>query len=294
MVSPQIFGNVVDKGRVAALPQSLNARAQALASLSKLPALSPMLMRLVQTLAGEADDVSFGKVAQLIERDTVVAGNVLRVVNSPLYQRRVPVQSIRHAIVLLGLAKVRNLALGMSVNHMWIKTKAAPGWSMPEFNQHAVSTAVLADLLTQRLKVIEGEAAFLAGLFHDLGRLLIAVGLPSEHAAIARLHQESRQPLWECERTILGFDHADLSGDVLAAWRLPLATQAGVRHHHAPQNDRTLAVQGELRLSQVLNAAELHIEDGVPDGVEALGLGKHLEPILEEFSTELKQISCLF
>ena len=279
---------------MAALPQSLNSRAQALGSLSKLPALSPMLMRLVQTLAGDGDDISFGKVAQLIEKDAVVAGNVLRVVNSPLYQRRGAVQSIRHAIVLLGLAKVRNLALGMSVSHLWIKTKAAPGWSTSEFNQHAVATAALTDLLTQRLKVIEGQAAFLSGLFHDFGRLLIAVALPSEYSAVARLQEQSKQPLWECERTILGFDHADLSADVLAAWRLPLATQAAVRHHHAPQHDRTLAVNGEFRLSQVLNAAELHLEDGVQDGLQTLNLGKRLEPILEEFSAELKQISCLF
>ena len=81
---------------------------------------------------------------------------------------------------------------------------------------------------------------------------------------------------------------------MLATWRLTLAAQAAVRHHHAPQNDRTLAAPGELRLSQVLYAAERQIEDGLPDGVEALGLGKHLEPILEEFSVELKQISCLF
>ncbi len=279
---------------MAALPQSLNTRARAMDCLSKLPALSPLLMRLVQTLAGDGDDVSFGKVAQLIERDAVVAGNVLRVVNSPLYQRRAAIQSIRHAIVLLGLGKVRNLALGMSVSHMWVKTKAAPGWSMSEFNQHSVATAVLADLLTQKLKVIEGEAAFLAGLFHDLGRLLIAVGLPAEHTAVARLHQQNHQPLPECEQTVLGFQHADLSADVLAEWRLPLATQAAVRHHHAPENDHTLASAGEFRLSQVLYAAELHIEDSLPDGFEVFGLGAGLEPILEEFAAESKQISCLF
>lgn len=281
-------------GGMAALSQSLNTRARALECLSKLPALSPMLMRLVQTLAGNADDVSFGKVAQLIEKDAVVAGNVLRVVNSPLYQRRTAVVTIRHAIVLLGLAKVRNLALGMSVSHMWVKTKAAPGWSMPEFNQHSVAMGVLADLLTQRLKVIEGEAAFLSGLFHDLGRLLIAVGLPSEHVAIARLREQTQESLSQCERSILGFDHAELSADVLAAWRLPVATQTAVRHHHAPENDRTLAVAAEFRLSQVLNAAELHIEEGIPDGLQALGLGKHLEPTMEEFAREFKQICCLF
>lgn len=279
---------------MAALPQSVNVRARALECLSKLPALSPLLLRLVQTLAAEVDDISVDQVSQLIERDAVVAGNILRVVNSPLYQRRVAIQTVRHAIVLLGLAKVRNLALGMSMNHIWAKTKAAPGWSMSEFNQHSVAMAVLSDSLAQRLKVIEGEGAFVAGLFHDLGRLLVAVGLPAQFSAIVRLKEEGQPSLPECERTILGFDHADLSGDVLAAWRLPLSLQTAVRFHHAPENDHTLAVPGEFRLSQILHAAELYIEDQVEDGLQTLGLGDRLETILSDFAAESKQISCLF
>jgi HD-like signal output (HDOD) protein len=279
---------------MAALPQSINIRARAMESLSKLPALSPLLMRLVQTLAADSDDISVTQVAQLIERDAVVAGNLLRTVNSPLYQRRGSVQSVRHAIVLLGLTKVRNLALGMSVNHMWAKTKAAPGWSMSEFNQHSVATAVLCDLLTRQLKVIEGDAAFLAGLFHDFGRLLIAVGLPAQHSEVTRLQVAEQISIQEAEKAVLGFDHADLSGDVMAVWRLPQALQTAVRFHHAPENDKTIAVPPEFRLSQILNAAELHIEANLQDGLLSLGLGESLEQLLSDFDTESKQISCLF
>jgi len=263
-------------------------------SLSRLPALSPLLMRLVQTLAADSDDISVTNVAQLIERDAVVAGNILRAVNSSLYQRRTTVESVRHAIVLLGLGKVRNLALGMSVNNLWAKTKAAPGWSMSEFNQHSVGMAVLCDLLTQRLKVIDGESAFLAGLFHDFGRLLIAVGLPVQYSEISRLQLAEQLSPQGAEREVLGFDHTDLSGDVMAAWRLPLALQTAVRHHHSPESDLTIAIPGEFRLSQVVNAAELHIEDNVQDGLQSLGLGNRLEKILEDFEAESKQISCLF
>jgi HD-like signal output (HDOD) protein len=263
-------------------------------SLSKLPALSPLLMRLVQTLAADSDDISVTQVAQLIERDAVVAGNVLRVVNSPLYQRRGSVQSVRHAIVLLGLTKVRNLALGMSVNHMWAKTKAAPGWSMSEFNQHSVAMAVLCDLLTRQLKVIEGDAAFLAGLFHDFGRLLIAVGLPAQYSEVTRLQQAEQISISEAEKTVLGFDHADLSGDVMAVWRLPQPLQIAVRFHHAPENDKTIVVPPEFRLSQILNAAELHIESNIQAGLLSLGLGDSLEQLLSDFDAESKQISCLF
>jgi len=142
--------------------------------------------------------------------------------------------------------------------------------------------------------VIEGDAAFLAGLFHDFGRLLIAVGLPTQYSEIGRLQLAEQLSPQAAERAVLGFDHTDLSGDVMAAWRLPLALQTAVRHHHSPQEDRTLAIPGEFRLSQVVYAAELHIEDNLQDGLLSLGLGNRLEKILEDFDAESKQISCLF
>jgi len=245
-------------------------------------------------MLGDTDDISVTRVAQLIERDAVIAGNILRVVNSPIYQRRMAIQSIRHAIVLLGLHKVRNLALGMSINHLSAKANGAPGWSMSEFNQHSVAMALLCDRLNHQLRVIGGDVAFLGGLFHDFGRLLIAVGLPVQYSEVARLRGSGQSSLPQCEKSVLGFDHADLSGDVLAAWRLPLALQTAVRFHHAPEDDHILVKPGEFRLSQILNAAELHIEDNVPDGLQSLGLGDRLEQVLTEFDAELKQIICLF
>jgi HD-like signal output (HDOD) protein len=272
---------------------SLNKHAQAMECVSKLPSLSPLLVRLVQTLSGNTEEISFGLVAEVIEQDTVFAGNVLRVVNSPLYQRRATVQSIRHAIVLLGLAKVRNLALGMSVNQMLIGIKATERFSLAEFNRHSLATATMAHLLTQHLRIINGDAAFLAGLFHDLGRLLIAVAFASEFAAICHLHEHSERSWLECEQIILGFNHAELSADVLATWRFPMATQTAVRYHHSPENDPTLVVGSELRLSQVLNAAELLIEEEIEDGLQNLGLGDRMKSVREQFSSDVKQINSL-
>src|SRR5258707_12393687 len=119
------------------------ARERALATLRQLPPFSPILNRLIASLANE--DVSFAKVADLIEKDTVLAGNILRLVNSALYGLRGTVNSIRHAIALLGLAKLRNATLIMSVARMWSQVKCPPGWSMNRFNLHSFAVAILAD-----------------------------------------------------------------------------------------------------------------------------------------------------
>src|SRR5580700_727079 len=95
----------------------VSARDRILASLDKLPPFSPVLTRLLATLADE--DVSFGELAGIIETDAVLAGNLLRVVNSPLYGRIATINSVKHAVAIMGSVKIRNLVLGMSVSRRW-------------------------------------------------------------------------------------------------------------------------------------------------------------------------------
>src|SRR5439155_24931738 len=126
------------------------SKEHALRSLEKLPPFSPVLNRLLATLARE--DVSFAKLADLIENDTVLAGNVLKLVNSALYGRKGSVNSVRHAVSILGVTKLRNAALGMSITRMWSAIHTPAAWSMARFNQHSIAAALLADLLTQEAK----------------------------------------------------------------------------------------------------------------------------------------------
>ncbi len=149
----------------------------ALRSLDQLPPFSPILNRLMASLADE--EVSFADIAALIERDTVLSANVLKLVNSALYGRRGTVSSVRAAVSILGLNKLRNAVLGLSVSRIWNRMKTPASWDMGRFNQHSAAVAVLADILVQQVEVEYPEGAFAAGLLHDLGRLIIATSLPT-------------------------------------------------------------------------------------------------------------------
>lgn len=279
------------------------SRDRALAALSQLPPFSPILNRLIASLALE--DVSFYKVADLIEKDTVLAGNVLSLVNSALFGLRGKVNSIRHAVALLGINKLRNAMLSMSVARMWRHVKAPRGFSIAEFNLHSVAVAFLSDVLAQRLEVPYAEGAFVAGLFHDLGLLLVALGLPREYSELlAACNEGVRSPL-ECELQVLGFAHADLSAEALEIWNLPVQIQTSVRHQIDPLRDPGAAAG--VTLSQVLQAADLYVrETGASMAIfaahpevsgpklEALGLGDRLSPALVEFENEFKAIRPYF
>ena len=284
---------------------SSNIKDQALRALAKLPPFSPILNRLIASLAHE--DVSFAKIADLIEKDTVLAGNVLRLVNSALYGLRGTVNSIRHAVSLLGITKLRNATLSMSVARMWSQVKAPPGWSMAQFNLHSVAVAILADLVAQRQSVEYAEGAFAAGLFHDLGLLLVALGLPEEYKQLCLLHKQSSKWMLEYEIQVLGMTHVELSAEALAVWNLPEPIQTAVRFVDTPEKDPTAAGDDEIRLSRVLNVTDRYVKgigtsinlfDGTPEdgqlAIESLGLDDRLPAVLSEFEQEFSIIKSYF
>ena len=253
------------------------------------------------------EDVSFSSVSDLIEKDTVLAGNILKVVNSALYGRRGEVNSVRHAVALLGVNKLRNTVLGMSITRMWARVKTPGGWSTKDFNMHSVAVAVLSDLLAQRTGVRYPEGAFVAGLLHDLGRLLIAIAISDEYSEVMALYAGNDRTLCDCEREVIGLDHAEISALALAAWNLPEPIQTAVRYHHQPDTDPTRADAKLTSLSRVVFAVDNFINftgncvqpkcvefDEVSQEPFMLLAGSSADPILRDFEAEYEAIRKFF
>jgi HD-like signal output (HDOD) protein len=228
-------------------------------------------------------------------------------VNSALYGFRGTINSVRHAVSLLGINKLRNAALSMSVARMWNQVKNPAGWSTPNFNQHSVGVAILADLLAQKLPVEYAEGAFAAGLFHDLGLLLIALGLPEEYKQMSLLCQQNKQWTIEYEVQVLGMTHAELSAEALGHWNLPEPIQDAVRYHVNPDSDPTPVKAGQLTLSRVLSAADRYVKakgifvslfespsENADAALEQLDLGERLPLLLTEFENEFSAIKAYF
>lgn len=272
-------------------------RERALRGLEQLPPFSPVLNRLMATIARE--DVSFAQVATLIESDTVLAGNVLKVVNSALYGLQGTVNSVRHAVAILGVDRLRNLSLSLSIARMWTHVRTPEGWSGSKFNLHSLAAGVLSDLLAQRSETPYPEGAFVAGLLHDIGKLLVATSLAAEFSAIQLLLEQGERDQLECEMETFGTTHAELSGMALARWNLPAPIRTAAVFHHTPGE----ADEGRLHLSHVVCAADrLACELGYPvnshwersprpDAVFAmLGVDEKMPRLIEEFAAEFAAV----
>lgn len=277
---------------------TLSVQEKALRALEYLPPFSPILNRLIASLAHQ--DVSFAAISTLIEKDTVLAGNLLKLVNSALYSRAFTITSVRHAVSLLGVNKLRNATLGMSVARMWNQVKTPPSWSMGSFNLHSAGTAILSDLLVQKLPVDYAEGAFAAGLFHDLGWLLVALSSPDEFKKVS----SSPAGVGTSESEIFGVSHAELSAQALAAWNLPEPIQNAVRYHAKPDEDPN-ARPDRIPLSRVISVADQCVRgmgcpiapvenDGEIPADPADSLSQALAKVMPEFETEFSNIKHFF
>ena len=285
---------------LAAPTVDLNKK-RALKVLDELEPFSPVAGRLLSTLSADPETISMSHVGDLIERDTILAGKVLALANSALYSRGVEVVSIQRAIAALGLNKIRNTVLALSINRVWRKAKTPMYWSMVRFNMHSLATAVAADLLATRTKTNYPEGAFVSGLFHDIGRLVMAVMLQNEYEPFCNASEDNQPRVRNCERDMLGFDHCELSADILAHWRLPHEIQTAVGLHECPEMDDTEVGASEFPLSMIIHTADKYamsvgasIYDSIPsqqaDPLQLLGTSDEEGKFFPEFKTQFDLI----
>lgn len=178
---------------------------------------------------------------------------------------------------------------------------------MVRFNLHSIAVAVMADSLAQQTACSYPEGAFVGGLFHDIGQLLIATAMPEEFEEIARMRAERGKSLIESEKHMLGFTHEDLATDALAQWNLPVPIQTAVGAHHRILQPRRPGESYEL--AELLAAADesvkalgITIESVDPDyqppsqiaAFEALGLSGKAPRILADFHGEFSAIKAAF
>lgn len=208
------------------------SRQKALESLHRLPALPAAAARLLGRLSRK--DCDLAEVVEVIETDPVLAGQVVQSANSAAFNRSEKIESVRHAIVMVGVGSIRRFAVVQTVSNLFSRRSPPRTFSMTRFNLHSVAVGTMVELLVEEAPLEEPEAAFLAGLFHDLGTLLIAVAMPEEYESVLGVRAVTAEPLVACEENVLKTTHAELSALALEAWGIPDPIRDAAARHHDP------------------------------------------------------------
>ncbi|HML54635.1 MAG TPA: HDOD domain-containing protein [Solidesulfovibrio magneticus] len=178
--------------------------------------------------------------AESIKHDPSLAAKLLRLVNSSYYARtmramrgRFPakIDSLSRAVTVVGARQLATLALGVSVLPLF--QDIPQKWvNMRLFWEHSVGCAAAAQALAEATGLVNPETAFVAGLLHDIGRIIAFKQAPAHMAAAMRRAEAEGCPLHLAEREVLGFDHAALGGHLLQKWQFPANLEKMVRYHH--------------------------------------------------------------
>jgi putative nucleotidyltransferase with HDIG domain len=167
---------------------------------------------------------SAGELADAVNADPGLAARVLRIVNSGFFSFPQPITTITHALVLLGTDIVKALVVTAPVFELFGRAHAL--W------EHSVATARAASVLAAQLGYRDPEEIGIAGLLHDVGKVVLADEAPAAIRTVQGLVREQQLLVSDAEQQVLGFTHADVGAWLLQRWNLHPRLTDPVAHHH--------------------------------------------------------------
>jgi len=196
--------------------------------LISLPEIVLKINRLVNNEGASASEI--GKV---ISQDPGLSTRILKVANSSMYGGQRQIESINRAVTLLGTKQIRDLVLSTTAAKVF---DGIPNdvISVEDFWHHSLYCGLLARSLADISRIVNADTLFTAGLLHDIGHLVMFNRVPEQaHAAIMLTIQgDASLDLYQAEREVLGFDHAEVGADLARHWHLPDILVSCIAYHH--------------------------------------------------------------
>ena len=199
--------------------------------LRTIPSLPESHRRVVEVLQDPQFDLA--QVAAIVARDVGLTAKLLKLVNSAALGLAHPSTRFLTPSPCVGAARLQSLVMSAWA-FSFADEKMCRGFSPATEWQHALAVAQAAEKLAQerRAKSALVEAAFVAGILHDVGKVMLAANSPEAYAGILALAKTQSQPLWQTETQVLGYSHAEVGGCLLGLWGLDLPLVEAVSRHH--------------------------------------------------------------
>ncbi len=215
-----------------------------------LPTLPHILLLLIETCNRREKGIK--DLAKIINQDPSLSERVLRLVNSAHYSLKQKISSIEQALLMLGMDAVKNIAISSSVCQVFGRSPRKNGFNLKLFWWHSLSCAVLARLLAAKTQYPSPEEAFLSGLMHDIGKIVLWTNFEEQYAQALKAHGLRSAELLGAERR-LGLTHPEAGAWLVGRWDLRSFMTDAVRYHHEPP-DR---VADSFPLVRIVYAANL-------------------------------------
>jgi diguanylate cyclase (GGDEF)-like protein/putative nucleotidyltransferase with HDIG domain len=196
----------------------------------KLPPFPLVALRLLEITRD--DSKSSADIARVVEADPSIAAKTLRIVNSAAYGALRQISSIKHAVVLLGALEIRSIALGVTLFETMVRPGGHPDFDAVFFWKHAIAMGALCRAMAETLAYPDPEEAYVAGLLHDIGKVIIDSYGRMRYGDFLQQATDGVEPLAEAEGRILGLRHDDTGAYFCNDWKMPERLICAILLHH--------------------------------------------------------------
>jgi HD-like signal output (HDOD) protein len=202
-----------------------------------MPAIPAIFPPLLEMLSAPPDQVKLDKVVELVSYDNTIAAQCLRVASSPLFGMTKSPESIKGAVISLGLRRVETILLTCCLSQAFPARK----WIIDPgvFWRHALGCAMVCRKFSEKLKGVDGDEAYMAGLMHDIGFLVNCLSFPDEFTRAMERAVREQIPFDEAELETMGFTHADTGRALSKKWHLAGNIVQVIAHHHTPEQSES-------------------------------------------------------
>lgn len=222
-----------------------------------LPPMPVVAGRIVSMVSNE--NVSAKALERAISADQALTANILKIANSSFYGCLRSINSLASAIVIIGFRGIKTLAVAASLKSFYRRIDLIEKMLW----EHSLGAAIAAHLLGRRLHCFS-EEAFIAGLMHDIGKVILNTQMNEVFCEMMQISYNNGTPLFEVERGRLGFTHAELGGIMIRKWNLSTSLEQAVTYHH------NLGEVDALEMETIKFAALLNLANTI---CKTLGIG---------------------
>jgi len=274
----EVSNSTIRSPRLSELPDKKTDAASLMRDNMKLPSLPVIFSQINEALNDPRSSATY--LASIISKDSSLSALLLKLVNSAFYGFPSRIDTISRAIAIIGTRELSTLALGACA----IKTfkKIPPDLlDMKSFWKHSIACGILARVIgSYKQNNVSTERLFLAGLVHDIGRLIMFQSSPARARAALLTARQTNRLLYHTEQEVFGIDHAVAGAMLVKKWKFPLMFERSVRHHH-PFSPGSMSWE----------AAVVHVSDIVANALAIGTSGETLVPPMENRAWETAGLS---
>ncbi len=241
---------------------------QLILDIDDLATLPDIYMQLRKVL--DDPESSMNDISKVISSDPVLTANILKIANSAFFGFASKVETVSRAINLLGSQQTHDLTLAMIVADKF-NPDTIDFIEMDEFWYNSVHCGIVARIIAKRCNVLDCERLFVEGMLHNIGHLVLYMKQPFDAKKAKEQFYNEGKDLYKIERSIMGFDYAEIGSALMRNWGLPLSIQTSIRYHTEPEKSDKFHLECSIiHLAYIITMAAEHpdIKDSLIESID--------------------------